>query len=217
MFSAIKQGGRSVHKRARRGETVVLAPRPVELRSLAIGATGRHRADLTHGRQGYYVRSLARDLGETGGPSHLASLRRTASGPFTLDEALPLDAPVRSSRGTAAGCPRRAPGAPCRRARRARRALREARPTARASGLLVPPPVRNLGLVRGDGGLVAIGRAASVAGFAVHRGFLRPPRAPTSEDLEHRAAWRMRSFHSARSAPGGSSTRHRARPDRSEW
>lgn len=42
---------------------------------------------------GFYVRSLAHDLGErleTGG--HLASLRRTASGDLTLAEAQPLDA-----------------------------------------------------------------------------------------------------------------------------
>ena len=40
---------------------------------------------------GFYVRSLARDLGDllgTGG--HLAALRRTVSGEFTLTQALPL-------------------------------------------------------------------------------------------------------------------------------
>jgi tRNA pseudouridine55 synthase len=38
------------------------------------------------------VRSLARDLGERlGVPAHLAALRRTASGPFTLARAVRLD------------------------------------------------------------------------------------------------------------------------------
>jgi tRNA pseudouridine55 synthase len=52
---------------------------------------------------GFYVRALARDLGErlgTGG--HLAALRRTAVGALTLNEALPLDAAERDP-GAAAG------------------------------------------------------------------------------------------------------------------
>jgi tRNA pseudouridine55 synthase len=41
--------------------------------------------------KGYYVRSLARDLGgHLGLPAHLASLRRTASGPFDLAHAVSL-------------------------------------------------------------------------------------------------------------------------------
>jgi tRNA pseudouridine55 synthase len=42
---------------------------------------------------GTYVRSIAHDLGAalgTGG--HLSELRRTASGPFTIDQAIPLEA-----------------------------------------------------------------------------------------------------------------------------
>jgi tRNA pseudouridine55 synthase len=40
---------------------------------------------------GFYVRSLARDLGEAlGCPAHLEALRRTRSGPFDLLNALPL-------------------------------------------------------------------------------------------------------------------------------
>jgi tRNA pseudouridine55 synthase len=41
---------------------------------------------------GFYVRSLARDLGEAlGCPAHLEALRRTRSGPFDLLNAIPLD------------------------------------------------------------------------------------------------------------------------------
>jgi tRNA pseudouridine55 synthase len=43
--------------------------------------------------KGYYVRSLARDLGERlGAPAHLVALRRLASGPFTLAQATPWPA-----------------------------------------------------------------------------------------------------------------------------
>jgi tRNA pseudouridine55 synthase len=44
--------------------------------------------------KGYFVRALARDLAERlGTVGHLTSLRRTRSGPFTLDEASLLDMP----------------------------------------------------------------------------------------------------------------------------
>jgi tRNA pseudouridine55 synthase len=52
---------------------------------------------------GFYVRSLAHDLGErlgTGG--HLASLRRTRSGDFSLEEAIDLAAAEQDAAGTAA-------------------------------------------------------------------------------------------------------------------
>ena len=46
---------------------------------------------------GFYVRSLAHDLGTAlGVGAHLAALRRTASAGFTLDDAMPLDLAERS-------------------------------------------------------------------------------------------------------------------------
>ena len=42
---------------------------------------------------GFYVRALAHDLGDAlGCGGHLDALRRTASGDFTIDDAVPLDA-----------------------------------------------------------------------------------------------------------------------------
>ncbi len=95
VFSAIKQHGRPVHRLARRGEPVDLPPRPVELRSLEIvGASADSVGLVLTVSKGYFVRSLARDLGETlHVPAHLSSLRRLSSGPFTLAEAIPLFAP----------------------------------------------------------------------------------------------------------------------------
>jgi tRNA pseudouridine55 synthase len=41
---------------------------------------------------GTYIRSLARDLGRlAGGAAHLSALRRTRSGPFSVDDAITLD------------------------------------------------------------------------------------------------------------------------------
>ncbi|HMN30250.1 MAG TPA: tRNA pseudouridine(55) synthase TruB [Caldilineaceae bacterium] len=89
-YSALKQGGESVHRKARRGETVVLAPRPVtfyQLDLLEFSAPNRLCLRLVCSA-GAYVRSLAHDLGQAFGTcGHLAVLRREAAGPFSLAQA----------------------------------------------------------------------------------------------------------------------------------
>lgn len=96
-FSAIKVDGRRSYDRARKGEEVELPEREVTLREIqAISAdpTGdRPFVDIDLDvSKGYYVRSLARDLGDRLGlPAHLGALRRTASGPFTLERAVLIE------------------------------------------------------------------------------------------------------------------------------
>ncbi|MGW2660819.1 tRNA pseudouridine(55) synthase TruB [Nocardia tengchongensis] len=99
--SAIKVNGERAYARARAGEEVELAARPVTVsrfdilarRDIDSGDT--HFVDLDVAvdcSSGTYIRALARDLGEkldVGG--HLTALRRTAVGPFTLDHARTLD------------------------------------------------------------------------------------------------------------------------------
>jgi len=86
------------HERVRRGETVTLPPRPVSLLGLDVrGADGDapfpHLDLSVHVSKGYYVRSLARDLGAAlGVPAHLSRLRRTSSGTLQLNGASSLDA-----------------------------------------------------------------------------------------------------------------------------
>lgn len=95
-FSAVSIGGQRAHRLARRGETVALPPRPVSVTRLSLlecrnaDAEGRARLTLSLGvSKGYYVRSLARDLGvRLGVPAHLTCLRRVASGPYGIDAAL---------------------------------------------------------------------------------------------------------------------------------
>lgn len=87
--SAIKVDGVAAHARVRRGEEVTLPPRPVIVRRLEVTRVGETEIDveLTCGK-GYYVRSLARDLAaHLGTVAHLTMLRRTASGPFSVNEA----------------------------------------------------------------------------------------------------------------------------------
>lgn len=99
--SAIHVDGRRAHERVRAGEVVVLAPREVEVRSLACdGVTeGDGWTDVAlrvTSTKGYYVRALARDLGEAlGVPAHLASLRRVASGGLSVAQATTLDGDLR--------------------------------------------------------------------------------------------------------------------------
>ena len=93
-YSAVKTGGQAAYKRARRGEEVNLPPRAVTLFAIDVleYAPPILRVEV-HCSAGTYLRSLAHDLGAvlgTGG--HLCSLCRTRSGPFSIEQAVELDA-----------------------------------------------------------------------------------------------------------------------------
>jgi tRNA pseudouridine55 synthase len=97
MVSAVKVGGRRLHELAREGRTVPREPRTVHVRSLVLhGFTPgeRPRAAITVAcSTGTYIRTIAADWGTAlGGGAHLASLRRTAVGSFTVAEARSLEA-----------------------------------------------------------------------------------------------------------------------------
>jgi tRNA pseudouridine55 synthase len=94
VYSALKQGGVPLYKRARRGEAVEAPPREVEVFRFElverIGDTLRLHVECGSGT---YVRSLVRDLGDAlGCGAHLTALRRSWVDPFreprmfTLDE-----------------------------------------------------------------------------------------------------------------------------------
>lgn len=96
-FSAIKQGGQPLYKKARLGLPVSAEPRPVAVKALDLVELGADYLELeVHSSKGYYVRSLARDLGEAlNCPAHLSALRRIRAGRFGLDQAIrwPTDTP----------------------------------------------------------------------------------------------------------------------------
>jgi tRNA pseudouridine55 synthase len=95
-FSAVKQNGERSYALARRGSRPELAPRDVTVHSLDLLAcsTDPPRIDLAIVvSKGYYVRALARDLAHSlGTVGHLTSLRRTRSGCFAQEEAVPMGA-----------------------------------------------------------------------------------------------------------------------------
>ncbi|TAL90835.1 MAG: tRNA pseudouridine(55) synthase TruB [Rhodanobacter sp.] len=84
MYSALKQDGERLYVKARRGETVEVPPREVEVHRLELLArNGDSLQLLVECGSGTYVRSLAVDLGEDlGCGAHLSALRRTWVEPF---------------------------------------------------------------------------------------------------------------------------------------
>ena len=92
-ISAKKIAGKAAYKLARAGETPALKPARIHIAEFAITAFEGELAGFSiRISSGGYVRSVAHELGQILGPgAHLASLRRTASGPFTIEQALPLD------------------------------------------------------------------------------------------------------------------------------
>ncbi|WP_280340928.1 tRNA pseudouridine(55) synthase TruB [Nocardia neocaledoniensis] len=95
--SAIKVDGERAYARARAGEDVQLAARPVTVSRFQVLAR-RDVGDFVDldvevdCSSGTYIRALARDLGAAlGVGGHLTALRRTRVGPFTLEHARTLD------------------------------------------------------------------------------------------------------------------------------
>jgi len=93
IYSAIHIGGQRAYKLARRGDVVQMPEREVMIHGIdLLDYTWPDLSlKITCGK-GTYIRSLGRDIGKalgTGG--HLASLRRTAVGAYTLDCAVDID------------------------------------------------------------------------------------------------------------------------------
>ncbi len=93
LYSALKQGGEALYRKARRGEEVGRPARPVEIHAIRLLdydlASAVARLEVSSGR-GMYVRSLAHDLGVALGCSaYLSGLTRTAVGPLMLADAVP--------------------------------------------------------------------------------------------------------------------------------
>jgi len=91
MYSSVKKDGVPLYRLARRGEEVEREPRDITIHEIQMP----HYAPPEIGIEvscspGTYVRTLASDLGEVlGCGAHLSGLRRTRSGPFSLDQARP--------------------------------------------------------------------------------------------------------------------------------
>jgi tRNA pseudouridine55 synthase len=160
MYSALKHQGLPLYQRARRGETVERPARSVEIFELEPVRLHEHLLELRiRCSKGTYIRTLAEDIGrELGTAAHLASLRRTRSGGFSVAEAVSLEAleamgeadrerRVLPLEGLLCGLPRAELDAPAESRFRKGQAL----PFAGREGLC--------GVYGADGGVIGLGRA----------------------------------------------------------
>jgi len=93
MYSAIKHQGQPLYKLARQGIEVERKPRDVTVYQVSFRRLNSDRIEVElHCSSGFYVRSLAHELGENlGCGAHVDSLRRVGVGPFLADNAAALD------------------------------------------------------------------------------------------------------------------------------
>ena len=100
-FSALKIAGKPAYEYARAGQSVEIAEREVTIHAITLLAfdEATQRADIeVLCSKGTYIRSLAVNLAVAlGSAGHLAALRRTRTGGFSLSEARPLDAWMEAS------------------------------------------------------------------------------------------------------------------------
>ena len=91
--SAIKVDGERAYDLARDGEEFELAARPMTVYRLEMLNYAPDSASFeVEATKGFYVRALARDLALACGTlGHVTSLRRLATGPFTLEQAVSLE------------------------------------------------------------------------------------------------------------------------------
>jgi tRNA pseudouridine55 synthase len=97
-YSAIKVAGRRAYALARAGQALELPPRRVRIHAIDLvdwddATPGEPVAVIdVECSAGTYIRSLARDLGAAlGSGAYLGALTRTASGTFSLEDAVSLD------------------------------------------------------------------------------------------------------------------------------
>ena len=105
VFSALKQGGEALYRKARRGEQPEREARPVEIHAIRLldyaPESAVARLEVSSGR-GMYVRSLAHDLGSAlGTGAYLSGLTRTAVGPLTVGDAVSVAALMSAGEGWA--------------------------------------------------------------------------------------------------------------------
>jgi tRNA pseudouridine55 synthase len=96
MVSAVRVGGERLYKKARRGEEIERATRPVTIYQLEVLSFTEDPPEAVldvRCSAGTYVRTLVHDIGASlGCGAHLRSLRRTEAGGFVETDAIELDA-----------------------------------------------------------------------------------------------------------------------------
>lgn len=89
IYSAIKKDGKALYALARAGKEVIPEPRRVVVHSITVHDIVDNKIHIeVHCGSGFYVRSLAHDIGAAlGCGAHLSALRRTAVGTYRVEDA----------------------------------------------------------------------------------------------------------------------------------
>ena len=93
MYSALKKDGKPLYELARQGIEVTREARRMELHRFELIDYNQEHVDvLISCSSGFYVRSLAHDLGEAlGCGAHVSALRRTTAGDLSVDNAISIE------------------------------------------------------------------------------------------------------------------------------
>lgn len=93
MYSALKHAGQPLYALARAGREVPRAPRRIRVRVLELLRFAGDSLELRiRCSKGTYIRTLVEDIGRAlGCGAHVSALRRTASGPFSIEGAVTLE------------------------------------------------------------------------------------------------------------------------------
>jgi tRNA pseudouridine55 synthase len=94
MYSALKQGGEALYRKARRGEVVERPPREIEISRLDLVDWSPPDFSLdVRCSKGTYIRTLVEDIGRSAGScAHVIVLRRYAAGPYEGSDMHTLEA-----------------------------------------------------------------------------------------------------------------------------
>jgi tRNA pseudouridine55 synthase len=92
VYSAILKDGKRAYELARKGEKVELKERSIRINQLEITRSGNDLHFRVNCSKGTYIRSLAHDFGKAlHSGAHLAELRRTKIGDFSVNDAQSVD------------------------------------------------------------------------------------------------------------------------------
>ena len=93
IFSAKKINGKRAYDYAREGKELVLKPNKINIKHFSIDATTFPQIAFSIScSKGTYIRSIAHDFGKKlGAGATLTTLRRTKSGPCSIDDAKTVD------------------------------------------------------------------------------------------------------------------------------
>ncbi len=94
-YSAVHVDGERAYRRARAGEQVSLPERTVHIRDITILDWAPPKLSVRiQASSGTYIRAIARDMGKKcNSVAYVAMLRRTAVGPFSVEQAVSGDGP----------------------------------------------------------------------------------------------------------------------------